>query len=144
MLETFSRPAIIAKINGETTRASCRSIPSFNITEALDRCEDLLVMHGGHSAAAGFTVRNENRDELIRRLEAIAAEQFQDPDSLVRKFTADMRLSPSLLDFDLIRDISKLQPTGMGNPEPLFLSEDVQVRKKWAMKDGLHLKLVLA
>ncbi len=102
-------------------------------------------MHGGHSAAAGFTVKNENRDELLRCLEAIAAEQFQEPDALVRKYTADMRLSLAKLEFDLLTDLDKLQPTGMGNAEAVFLSENLQVRSKKAVgKESAHLSLMLA
>ena len=52
--------------------ASCRSIPEFHITQALDECADLLVRHGGHAAAAGFTVRNEDKDALVARLREIA------------------------------------------------------------------------
>ena len=47
-------------------RASCRSIPEFHITRALDECSHLLVRHGGHAMAAGFTVRRDNMDELIK------------------------------------------------------------------------------
>ena len=46
------------------TRCSCRSIPEFNITMALDECKDLMEHHGGHAAAAGFTIRNEKMNEL--------------------------------------------------------------------------------
>ena len=60
----------------EETRGSCRSIPEFHITDALDQCADLLVRHGGHAAAAGFTVRNENLPELISRLKSIAKTQL--------------------------------------------------------------------
>ena len=60
LTERYYRPATVASQGEETTRASCRSIPEFHITEALDQCGDLLVKHGGHAAAAGFTVRNEN------------------------------------------------------------------------------------
>src|SRR5215216_3952134 len=55
----FYRLAIVAARGAEETRGSCRSIPEFHITDALDLCKDLLVRHGGHAAAAGFTVRNE-------------------------------------------------------------------------------------
>jgi single-stranded-DNA-specific exonuclease len=67
LTETYYRPAIVASKGEEETRGSCRSIPEFHITEALDKCADLLVRHGGHAAAAGFTVRNENLSELVSR-----------------------------------------------------------------------------
>ena len=80
LTEQYYRPAIVATRGEEFTRASCRSIPEFHITHALDECADLLVRHGGHSAAAGFTVENDKLPELIERLKAIAARQLADLD----------------------------------------------------------------
>jgi single-stranded-DNA-specific exonuclease len=76
LTETYYRPAIVAHIDTDTTRGSCRSIPEFHITDALDQCADLLVRHGGHAAAAGFTVENDKLDELVSRLKDIAREQL--------------------------------------------------------------------
>jgi single-stranded-DNA-specific exonuclease len=72
LTEKYYRPAVVAAMGPEETRGSCRSIPEFHITDALDQCADLLVRHGGHAAAAGFTVKNENLSELKERLKAIA------------------------------------------------------------------------
>ena len=62
LADTYYRPAVVASKGAEETRGSCRSIREFHITDALDQCADLLVRHGGHAAAAGFTVRNEKLD----------------------------------------------------------------------------------
>ncbi len=67
LTELYYRPAIVAARGADKTRGSCRSIPEFHITDALDLCKDLLVRHGGHAAAAGFTVRNENLTEFVMR-----------------------------------------------------------------------------
>ena len=72
LTEQYYRPSIIASIGDDYTRASCRSIPEFHITQALDQCKDLLEHHGGHAAAAGFTVRNDLLPTLIDRLQDIA------------------------------------------------------------------------
>ena len=72
LVESYYRPSIVAHRGEEFTVASCRSIPEFHITQALDECADLLVRHGGHAAAAGFTVRNEDKDALVVRLREIA------------------------------------------------------------------------
>ena len=76
LTELYYRPAIVAAKSAEETRGSCRSIPEFHITDALDLCKDLLVRHGGHAAAAGFTVKNENLPELVTRLKSIAKDQL--------------------------------------------------------------------
>lgn len=143
LVEQYYRPAIVAKINGETTRGSCRSIPEFHITEALDQCADLLVHHGGHAAAAGFTVRNENLVELILRLREIAALRLSSQD-LRPILTADAVVKLGDLDIQLLRSLDSLQPTGYGNPPALFVTRDLKVKNARPVgKEGAHLKLVL-
>ncbi len=143
LAETHYRPAVVAARGSEETRGSCRSIPEFHITDALDRCSDLLVRHGGHAAAAGFTVRNENLKELNLRLKALAAEQLGSLD-LRPVLRADMEISLSDLSFDLLRRLADLEPTGYGNPEAVFISRAARVKSARAVgAEGRHLKLTL-
>jgi single-stranded-DNA-specific exonuclease len=143
LVEQYYRPAIVAKVNHETTRGSCRSIPEFHITEALDQCTDLLVHHGGHAAAAGFTVQNDKLDELILRLQGIAAHQLSSFD-LRPILTADVEVKLKDLNMELLRGLESLQPTGYGNPQALFVTRGLNVKyAKPVGKEGAHLKLVL-
>ena len=73
LTDEFYRPAIVATSGPDETRASCRSIPEFHITQALDQVADLLLRHGGHAAAAGFTTLTANAAEVEVRLKAIAS-----------------------------------------------------------------------
>ncbi|HEX8993450.1 MAG TPA: single-stranded-DNA-specific exonuclease RecJ [Anaerolineales bacterium] len=140
--EKFYRPAIVAAQGETETRGSCRSIPEFHITDALDRCTDLLVRHGGHAAAAGFTVRNENLAALIDRMKSIARQQLGERD-LRRNLVADMELPLSNLNFDLLKSLATFEPTGYGNPEALFVSRDVKVKSSRTVgADSRHLKVV--
>jgi single-stranded-DNA-specific exonuclease len=143
LVETYYRPAVVGQITGETTRCSCRSIPEFHITEALDQCKELLIRHGGHAAAAGFTVRNENLEALKLRLKSIAAEALHGKD-LRQTLTADIVLPLSDLNPDLLHRLEYLQPTGYGNPEALFISRNIRITNKRTVgADGKHLKLVV-
>ncbi len=72
LVDEFYRPAIVAQVGPETTRGSARSIPGFHITDALDECADLLIRHGGHAAAAGFSLRTRNLAAFLDRLEHVA------------------------------------------------------------------------
>lgn len=142
--EQYYRPAIIAQQGEEWTRGSCRSIPEFHITAALDACADLLEHHGGHAAAAGFTVKNENLVELIARLDEIAEEQLAGKD-LHPVLMADAEIPLDDLKPEVLTYLDKLQPTGYGNPKALFISRDVRVNKfRTVGKDQAHLKLVLS
>src|SRR5262249_53189483 len=91
LAEEFCRPAIVMEEGDDESRASCRSIPQFDITHALDQCATLLVRHGGHAQAAGFTVRNENVDALREKLMGIAHNALDGQD-LVPTIEIDMEL----------------------------------------------------
>ena len=141
LVEQYYRPAIVACQGDVYTRGSCRSISEFHITEALDKCADLLEHHGGHAAAAGFTIKNENVPELIRRLKGIVSEQLVDLD-LRPSLVADAEITLTTLQPQLLEYLDWLQPTGYGNNPALFLSRDLEVVDyRTVGKDGSHLKL---
>jgi single-stranded-DNA-specific exonuclease len=141
LTELYYRPSIVAAKNAEETRGSCRSIPEFHITDALDQCKDLLVRHGGHAAAAGFTVKNENLPELVSRLKQIARDQLCTKD-LRQTLSADMEVPLSDLSFDLLKLLNFLEPTGYGNPDAVFVSRNIKVKfARTVGSEGRHLKL---
>lgn len=76
LAEKYYRPAVVIETGSEESRGSCRSITEFHITEALDEVAHLLVRHGGHAQAAGFTVRNENLPQFRQALSDIAAREL--------------------------------------------------------------------
>ncbi len=141
LTDLYYRPAIVAQIGKEYTRASCRSIPEFHITEALDQCAGLLLHHGGHAAAAGFTVTNHHLAELVKQLQAIASEQLSKID-LRPTLIADTEIQLSDLKPELIDYLDWLQPTGYGNRQALFVSRDLQVKSSRTVgRDQAHLKM---
>ena len=140
LTEYYYRPAIAGVVEEDYCRASCRSIPEFHITEALDACSDLLVRHGGHSMAAGFTVKNENLPALVERLTMIADEKLGDQD-LKPVLKADAELSLDELTPTVYQQLEQLQPTGMGNPSAQFIVRGVRFLDMRVIgKEGTHLK----
>jgi len=143
LTELFYRPVIVAHHGEEFTVGSCRSIPEFHITKALDECADLLEHHGGHAAAAGFTVRNENLPTLVERLQAIATTQLAELD-LRPVLHADVEIPLSELKPELLTHLDWLQPTGYGNRQAAFISRGLRVTRQQAVgKDSSHLKLAV-
>lgn len=144
LVETFYRPAVVGQIGEETTRCSCRSIPEFHITEALDECKDLLIRHGGHAAAAGFTVENDKLPALKARLREIAHRQLSGLD-LRPSLTADMEVPLSQMTGSVLKFLDYLQPTGYGNPEAVFVSRALTVKSARAVgAENKHLKMTLS
>jgi len=143
LTELYYRPAVVAAKSADETRGSCRSIPEFHITDALDLCKDLLVRHGGHAAAAGFTVKNKNLPELVARLKSIAEDQLSGRD-LRQTLSADMVVPLSHLNFDVLNYLAYLEPTGYGNPDAIFVSRNVKVKAARTVgAENRHLKLSL-
>jgi single-stranded-DNA-specific exonuclease len=143
LVEIYYRPAVVGQVLKETTRCSCRSIPEFHITQALDQCKDLLIRHGGHAAAAGFSVRNENLEELKKRLKSIAEKQFGSL-NLRQTLNADAEVLLSDLRSELLKYLDHLQPTGYGNPEAVFVTRNVRVTNSRTVgSEGKHLKLIV-
>lgn len=144
LVETYYRPAIVGQQSEETTRCSCRSIPEFHITEALDQCSDLLVRHGGHAAAAGFTVTNENLPALKERLKIIAQEKLSKIE-LRPTLAADMEVALHEMRPDVLKYMDYLQPTGYGNQDAVFVSRNLQVKSSRTVgADAKHIKMTLS
>ena len=144
LTEAFYRPAVILEIGEDESRASCRSIPEFNITNALDECADLLVRHGGHAMAAGFTVRNSNLEALRQALEQKAEDALGER-ALAPKLHIDCEVQLDELNENLLRELDLLEPTGRENEKAAFLTRDLGVLHcRRVGEDGRHLKLRLA
>jgi single-stranded-DNA-specific exonuclease len=141
LTEEFYRPTVILHEDGDESRASCRSIPEFDITAALDQCADLLVRHGGHAQAAGFTVHNHNIPALRERLTDLAGVQLGGRD-LQPSLQVDVDVPLNALSLDLVAELTRLEPTGHHNPLPVLMARDVRVLEKRTVgKEGQHLKL---
>jgi len=143
LMEEFYRPSIVAAYGEKVIRGSARSIPEFHITEALDECEELLERYGGHSAAAGFSVRNERFDEFKQRINQVATEKLAEIE-LRPTLTVDAVVRFSDLDWSLHEFIERMEPCGYGNPFPVLAVQDVEVvSKRTVGAEGRHLKLTM-
>lgn len=142
LTEELYRPAAIFNRSGGECRASCRSIPEVDITAALRGCKSLLVRYGGHRAAAGFTVTTDNLPALKSALSAVVADQLVGLD-LQPLTEIDAAIPLDRVKGPFIRSLAALEPFGVDNPAPVFLSRGVEIREVRTMGDGTHLRLGL-
>jgi single-stranded-DNA-specific exonuclease len=143
LAEQHYRPAIVIEQGEEESRGSCRSIDKFHMTDALDEVADLLVRHGGHAQAAGFTVRNENLEQFLSRMAEIAERKLRDVE-LAPTLSIDAEIELDEVDWALYEHLRQLEPTGAANPQPIFLSRGVEVSHHRAVgQDGAHLQLTV-
>lgn len=144
LTEQYYRPSVVVQVGEEESHGSCRSIPEFHITHALDECSEFLERYGGHAAAAGFTVGNENIEPLRERLEALAETELAKRElAPVLEIDAELPLSECTL--YLAGELQKLEPCGEANPAPLFMTRRVMIQERRLVgAEGRHLKLVLS
>ncbi len=143
LTEAHYRPSVIISLEESQSRASCRSIPEFNITRALDACAHLLVRHGGHAQAAGFSVRNENLPALRQLLEQLADAQLRGK-PLTPTLSIDAPLQPEKWNETFLQELGMLEPTGNDFPPAVFMTGALHVRTfRTVGKDKKHLKLNL-
>ena len=143
MAEERYRPAVIYEEGPEFIRASCRSIPEFDVAEALRDCADLLERYGGHRAAAGFTARTSVIPELKERLAAIAGERLSQV-PLQPQIVVDGQVPLASLQGTQVAWLARLAPFGAGNPAPTFVSANVGLADARRVGNGgEHLRLTL-
>jgi len=126
LVDAYHKPAIVLSIDGEVAHGSCRSIPEFDMLDALERCADLFVRFGGHRQAAGLTMEAARVPEFHHRINAWA-DDVLDPDQLRPKLRIDASLSLNGITHDLVRGLDSLGPFGMGNPRPVFHASPVAI-----------------
>ena len=145
LVEDYGRPAIVIAIDGDEGKGSCRSIAGVHIAEALADCDDILIKHGGHAMAAGFSVAVSRIPELVDRLDGIVRERLRGirPVPTIR---VDAEIAPELLTAKLAVELGSLEPCGAGNPRPHLLVRDVRVydiRQVGADADHLRCKVTV-
>jgi single-stranded-DNA-specific exonuclease len=140
LMERFHRPTILIAADHDEGKGSGRSIPGFDVCKALQECREHLIGFGGHSYAAGLTIRTEQLEPFREHLCRVVAEQLQ-ADDYVPKLSIDGPLTLDACDEELVRFLDRLSPFGIGNSEPLFVAENVQVAGSPTVVSRNHLKL---
>lgn len=115
VLQEFYRPTIIFGGDGAEWRGSGRSVEGFDIAAALRECGELLVRHGGHAMAAGVTILPDRLEAFRARLNDVA-KRFLHADELRPALRLDAEVTCGELNFNQVRDLDRLQQTGVGNP----------------------------
>ena len=134
VVERFNRPTIVLGFYAGEGKGSARSIRGFHMVQGLRRCSHLLEKFGGHEYAGGLTIKEENLPSFIEAFDE-AVRAVLSPEALVPFLEIDAQLSFTEIGHALMREIEVLKPFGVGNPEPIFLSQGIEVceRKDFSM-----------
>ena len=141
--ERLNRPCVVISLEGDTGHGSARSIEAYHLFDGLTSCRDLLDKFGGHSHAAGLSIRRDRIADFRRRLNEHAASCLTE-DDLAPSLSIDAELDGNELGFQLSQDLRALEPFGAGNPRPVFMTRNFRVLSEPQIIKDQHLKLRVA
>jgi single-stranded-DNA-specific exonuclease len=141
--ERVNRPCVVLSVDGDMAHGSGRSIEAYHLLNGLTACADLFEKFGGHSHAAGITMRSDRIAEFRRRLNEHAGSCLTS-DDLEPSVHIDLEVPPEGVTFGLARELEALEPFGAGNPRPLFVTKNLRCLSEPAVIKDRHLKIRLA
>ena len=142
LVDHYAKPAIVISVGTNVAHGSARSVPGFDLLEGLQRCEDLLLTFGGHTNAAGLTIKPERLMEFRKRFVDYTEELLTNK-TLDTHLTVDSGIGFGEIGPELVQDLLKLEPFGNGNPKPIFHTSPVSVAHGPRVLQSKHLKMTL-
>ena len=140
--EMYFKPSILLSFEGDNLgKGSGRSIPGFDLHDALMKCEDCIEKFGGHSMAIGITVKREKLEKLKQELEEIAIKEKIN--EIVPIIKIDAKINLSEVNKEMVESLKELEPFGEGNKMPIFAFKNLKIDSIRALSEGKHLKLTL-
>jgi len=126
MVEKYNRPTIMLTTIDGVAKGSARSIPGFNIYEALQNCEEFLVQFGGHEAAAGLAIEVDKLEDFKKKFNEVLKSSLKE-EHVLQEILIDAKINLSEISPKFIRILDQFAPFGPGNMRPTFLSENVSL-----------------
>ena len=143
VVERYGRPALVVSRDGDEAHGSGRSIAPFHLLNALESCRDLFTRYGGHSHAVGFALQSSRLPELKAQLDTYARQHLTLAD-FEPSLNYDADLSLDQVTPELFQLVSRLEPFGVGNPEPVFTTTATRLMAPPRVLKEKHVKLKIA
>lgn len=142
LTEKYYRPAVVLTKSGGMISGSARSVPGFDVYKAIESCRDILENFGGHTYAAGLTLREENLQEFTERFNLLSFDGVE-ARMMLPQITVDAEITFSQISPQLVAGLELFNPFGPENENPIFLTRGVYDtgNSKLVGKDGRHIKL---
>jgi single-stranded-DNA-specific exonuclease len=143
IVERINRPCVVLSVDGDVAHGSGRSIEPYHLLDGLTACADLFEKFGGHSHAAGITIKPDRIGDLRERLNAHAQSRLSEED-LLPCIYIDGELPTHEISFELVKELQALEPFGAGNPRPVFLARNLCIVSEPRLIGQRHLKFSVA
>ena len=140
--DMYFKPSILLSFEEDGIgKGSGRSIPGFDLHEALMKCLDSIEKFGGHSMAIGITIKKENLKKFKEEFEKVAEEKHIE--EIIPIINIDAKINLSDINKEMVESLSKLEPFGEANKTPIFAFKNLKIDSIRALSEGKHLKLTL-
>lgn len=139
--EMYFKPSILLCFEDDLGKGSGRSIPGFDLHEALSKCTNTIEKFGGHAMAIGITIKKENFNKFKEEFERIA--QKANIDQIIPIINVDAKINLEEINKDMVEGLKQLEPFGEGNKMPIFSFKNLKIDSIRALSEGKHLKLTL-
>ena len=139
--DLYFKPSILLCYDNEFAKGSGRSIPGFDLHDALMKCQDTIEKFGGHSMAIGITIKKDNFDKFANELEQIA--KNSKIDEIVPIINVDAKINLNEVSRETVESLKQLEPFGEGNKTPIFALKNLKVDSIRSLSEGKHIKMTL-
>lgn len=142
LIETYYRPTVVLAQSGEYVGGSARSVPGFNLYEAIHECREYLIGYGGHFAAAGMTMLPENVTAFSNKFEEVVSSVIA-PHLLIPEIVIDAEIGFKNITKSFYNILTQMEPYGPENLRPVFISKNVFDTSWSKIVKELHIRFVL-
>ena len=139
--DLYFKPSILLCNEGEFSKGSGRSIPGFDLHQALMQCQDTIDRFGGHAMAIGITIKTDKFQEFAEEFENVAKEAKID--EIIPIINIDAKIELNEINKEMVESLKLLEPYGEGNKMPIFAFRNLKIDSIRALSEGKHIKLTL-
>ena len=139
--DLYFKPSILLCYDDDLAKGSGRSIPGFDLHDALMKCQDTIEKFGGHSMAIGITIKKDNFDKFTKELENIAKDSKID--EIIPIINVDAKINLNEVSRETVESLKQLEPFGEGNKTPIFALKNLKVDSIRSLSEGKHIKMTL-
>ena len=139
--ELYFKPSILLCYEDDLAKGSGRSIPGFDLHEALMKCQDTIDRFGGHAMAIGITIKRDMFDKFSEKFEKIAKEAKTE--EIIPVINIDAKINLNEISKETVRDLRQLEPFGEGNKTPIFVFKNLKIDSIRSLSEGKHIKMTL-
>ena len=139
--ERYFKPSILLSYEGDLAKGSGRSIPGFDLHEALMKCTDTIEKFGGHSMAIGITLKKDMLEQFSQEIEEVANQEHIE--EIIPIIQIDSKVELSNISKEMVESLKELEPFGEENKTPIFVIKNLKIDSIRALSEGKHLKMTL-